>query len=177
MSRRQGRGIGTSCVAIASACVSVFLVACSSGHAISSRAPTPRPVTTVTPTASVAAWVQPNCATTRFAPSDVGLPEAAGIAPSPNQFWSLVFGSVPVPRGQDVKIAYRMTGSGALRLVADGPAHLQVAPDWQEMHGGSNWTAHPGDEWGAGFTFSRAGCWEIVAVRGTLVGRIGIPVQ
>jgi len=135
-------------------------------------------VTTLAPaTASVATWIQPDCATTRFAPSDVGFPEAAGIAPSPNQFWSLVFGSVPVPRGQDVKIAYRMTGSGALLLVADGPAHLQVSPDWQEVHGESNWTAHPGDEWGAGFTFSPAGCWEIVGVRGTLVARVGIPVR
>jgi hypothetical protein len=47
----------------------------------------------------------------------------------------------------------------------------------EEMHKGSNWTARRGDEWGAGFTFSRAGCWEIVALRGTLVGRVGIPVQ
>ena len=122
-------------------------------------------------------WIQPDCAISRFAPSDIGLPEAAGIVPSPNQLWALVFGSVPVPRGRDVKIVYRMTGGGALRLVADGPSHLQVAPDWQEMHGGSNWTTHPGDEWGAGFTFGRAGCWEVVAVRGTLVGRVGIPVQ
>ena len=61
---------------------------------------------------------------TRFAPSDIGLPEAAGIVPSPNQLWALVFGSVPVPRGRDVKIVYRMTGGGALRLVADGPSHM-----------------------------------------------------
>ena len=114
---------------------------------------------------------------THFAPSDVGFPEASGIAPSPNQLWSLVFGSVPVPAGQDVKIVYRMTGSGSLRLVADGPGHLQVTPDWEEMHTSSTWTVHPGEEWGAGFTFTRAGCWEIVAARGTVVARVGISVR
>jgi hypothetical protein len=165
-------------VALASVGAGVFCSACSSAHSIPSRAATARPITaSPLATASVPTWIQPDCATTRFAPSHIGLPEAAGIVPAPNQFWALVFGSVPVPRGQDVKIVYRMTGGGTLRLVADGPSHMQVAPDWQEMHVGSNWTTHPGDEWGAGFTFGRAGCWEVVAVRGTLVGRVGIPVQ
>jgi hypothetical protein len=68
----------------------------------------------------------------------------------------------------NVKIVWRVTGSGPLVLSADGPAGrhapLLFGP---EPHGGSNFTG-AGDEWGSGFSFSVPGCWTVHVSRGTL---------
>lgn len=93
-----------------------------------------------------------------------------GIVGGSNQFWGLLFvDNIPLPREQGVKIVWRMTGSGPLQLAAYGPDGTRVLPDWLEAHGTSSWNTHPGYEWGSGFTFPRAGCWEVVATRS--VGR------
>ncbi len=147
------------------------------GHTIpTTSAPVATATQRATPSPSAIVWVQPNCAPSHFLKYS-GMPEVQGIIPGANQLWLLMFAPVPMPRGQSVKIAYQMTGSGPLRLVADGPDHVQIAPDWEQAHtGGSTWTIHPGDQWGAGFTFTQPGCWEVVALRGSLMGRVGIPV-
>jgi hypothetical protein len=89
----------------------------------------------------------------------------------------LLFESAPLPSGRDIKIALRLTGTGSLVVSAVGPGGARIAPDWgPEEHGSSSWHTHPGDEWGVGFTFPRAGCWEVVAVRGSLAARVGLPV-
>lgn len=70
------------------------------------------------------------------------------------------------PRVGDVKIVWRATGSGDLKVSATGPggraAHLVFGP---EAHGGSNFDA-PGDEWGTGLHFAVPGCWDIRVARG-----------
>jgi hypothetical protein len=75
--------------------------------------------------------------------------------------WGLVFARVPLPVGEEVKIVWRMTGSGPLRVAAtlsDGtPAGRTFGP---EAHSGSNWK-RPGQEWGTGFVFPKAGCWDL----------------
>jgi len=69
-----------------------------------------------------------------------------------------------------------MTGTGTLTLMGKGPNGHLVKPDWgPEGHGGSNWD-RPGDEWGSGFTFPVAGCWDIRATRADIAGDVYIIV-
>jgi hypothetical protein len=72
---------------------------------------------------------------------------------------------LPVRTGQQVKIVWRMTGSGPLRLSATSPQGKPAALQWgPEIHGGSNYD-RPGHEWGAGYLFPTAGCWHLHAQR------------
>ena len=102
-------------------------------------------------------------------PPDV-LVEVRGIAQD-GQLWALVFDRVPVPTGQKVKIAWRMTGAGPLRLLALGEHEQVVRPRDLIRHGGSNWD-RPGEEWGGFFVFPSAGCWDIQARRGSVTGDV-----
>jgi hypothetical protein len=75
--------------------------------------------------------------------------------------WGLVFAPVPLPVRQEVKIVWRMTGSGALQITAthsDGTSAKRIFGP--EAHTGSNWK-RPGQEWGSGFIFPKAGCWNL----------------
>lgn len=77
----------------------------------------------------------------------------------------LVFSTVPIRAGKETKIVWRVTGTGDLRLTATGPDGKDHAPVWgPEPHGGSSFE-RPGEEWGAGFTFGKAGCWRVHAER------------
>ncbi len=79
--------------------------------------------------------------------------------------------------GAEIKVVWRMTGSGSLSISAYGPDGMVVEPLWgPESHGGSTWN-RPGEEWGTGWVFPKAGCWTIRATRasgsGYLVVRVG----
>jgi hypothetical protein len=90
------------------------------------------------------------------------------------ELWALFFGANT--KAVSIKIVWRMTGTGDLSLVSIGPNGEIVKPDWgPEPHGGSNWL-RPGDEWGAGFTFPSAGCWDLHASRDDVGGDIYIEV-
>jgi hypothetical protein len=66
-----------------------------------------------------------------------------------------------------------MTGTGDLKLIALGPQGQQVRPTFgPEFHLGSNWTDHPGEEWGSGFNFPVPGCWDIHATRDDASGDV-----
>jgi hypothetical protein len=79
--------------------------------------------------------------------------------------------------GKDTKIIWRLVGVGDLTLSAVAPDGARVAPNWVEAHeAASNWT-RPGDEWGAGFTFSRPGCWQIHAERTGNAGDLWLLVR
>jgi len=100
-----------------------------------------------------------------------------GSQPPRVRFWVLLFDSAPLPTARDIKLVLRMTGTGSLLVAAVGPGGARIAPDWgPEVHGTSSWDTYPGYEWGIGFAFPRAGCWEVVAVRGSLPARVGLPV-
>lgn len=79
--------------------------------------------------------------------------------------WALVE-SWPVPPRQSVKIIWRMTGKGALRLEAFDSDGNRVRPqEGPSQHfAGSNWN-RPGDEWGSSWVFPHPGCWTIAASR------------
>jgi hypothetical protein len=100
-----------------------------------------------------------------------GLIEVHGTA-RVAELWGLVFAPVPVPVGQEVKIVWRMTGDGPLQVSvthSDGtPARRTFGP---EEHGGSTWD-RPGQEWGTGFVFLKAGCWNLHLARTSGMGDV-----
>jgi hypothetical protein len=80
---------------------------------------------------------------------------------------------LPLHAQEGVKIVWRMTGSGDFSLLALGPKGQRVPPTWgPEAHRGSNWTDHPGTEWGSGFILPEAGCWDIRATRTDAFGDV-----
>ena len=61
-------------------------------------------------------------------------------------------------------------------LLASDSEGNRLEPIWgPDAHGGSNWD-RPGNEWGAGFVFPHAGCWEIQAASGSNTGRMWLDV-
>lgn len=78
----------------------------------------------------------------------------------------LLFKEPPFRSGDNVKIAWRITGVGDLTLAVtrhDGsPGELDWGP---EPHSGSTYS-RPGDEWGAGYHLDAPSCWTLHAARG-----------
>ena len=104
-----------------------------------------------------------------------GFPEV-GVDSSRGSFWALFFTPVPPPSGQDIKVVWRMTGTGAFTFKASDADGNTVAPDWgPDAHGGSNWN-HRGDEVGTGFTFPHAGCWNIHVARSDVAADLWVEV-
>jgi hypothetical protein len=90
--------------------------------------------------------------------------------------WALFFTAEPVTAGKEIKVAWRMTGSGDLSISATGPDGTVVKPVWgPEAHGGSTWN-RPGTEWGTGWIFPAGGCWTINAKRASGSGYLVLRV-
>ncbi|MGI5155653.1 hypothetical protein [Microbispora sp. CA-102843] len=93
------------------------------------------------------------------------------------EVWGLVFAPVPFAVGREVKIVWRMTGEGPLRVTAALPDGTAARLAWgPEEHGGSTWH-RPGQEWGTGFVFPKPGCWEIRLTRDRGSGTVWLPVR
>lgn len=89
--------------------------------------------------------------------------------------WALFF-SPTVQTGKEIKVVWRMTGGGDLTMSASGPGGQTLRPAWgPEAHDGSSWNK-PGDEWGTGWVFPKAGCWTFRANRKTGSGTLTIRV-
>lgn len=133
---------------------------------------------TIVVRASFAALGQPGCQPPSpiDSPASGPGPEVEGTSPDA-ELWALLFASPPIHAGDEVKIVWRLTGSGALRIAGMGPAgtaaRLTFGP---QQHSGSNWT-RPGDEWGTGFVFPSPGCWDIHAARDNATGDVWLLVQ
>jgi hypothetical protein len=95
----------------------------------------------------------------------VGFPEVRGHGTAA-QLWGLIFARVPLVAGAgDVKVVWRMTGSGPLNLAAYDSRGRRIALAWgPEPHGGSTYR-RPGDEWGSGYRFPHPGCYRLTARR------------
>src|SRR6266567_2656018 len=109
--------------------------------------------------------------------SSLGFPEAQGTAKGMG-VWVLLLGGEPRAK-QDMKIIWRVMASTnePLRLVGIGPKGLHLRPLFgPEMHSGSNWS-RPGGEWGSGFNFPVAGCWDLHVTLGTSVGDVWLVVS
>jgi hypothetical protein len=104
-----------------------------------------------------------------------GFPEV-GLDSSRGSFWALVFTPVPPPTGTDVKVVWRMTGSGPFTFSILDATGKAASLDWGPTgHGSSDWN-HPGDEVGTGFTFPHAGCWNIHVARSDVAGDLWLEV-
>lgn len=106
-----------------------------------------------------------------------GFPEVRGTAEGA-ELWGLLFvRATPLKRGDEVKIVWRMTGEGPLKVRASLPDGTRAKLIWgPEEHGGSSWR-RPGQEWGTGFVFPKAGCWKIELTRTRGSGHVWLPVH
>ncbi len=154
--------------------VLLVLSACAGGSSSVAHAQTAPPTVTPLPLGA------PNCQPpSPITPSGLGFPEVRGtITSGTGELWALPMdgAGTSVHAQEDVKIVWRMTGSGDFQIVAQGPdgarAPLLFGPD---RHTSSNWQ-RPGDEWGTGFHFPVAGCWDLHATRDTLAGDVWLAV-
>jgi hypothetical protein len=90
-------------------------------------------------------------------------------------FWALFFGG-KLTAGKEVKVVWRMTGTGDLTITATSADGKVVKPVWgPEAHSGSSYQ-RPGDEWGTGWVFPTAGCWTVNATRAVGKGALAIRV-
>ena len=118
-----------------------------------------------------------NCQTAIVPQNGDSFPEMQGQA-TRAELWALLFPlhELPIYVDEEIKIVWRMTDKGPFKLVALLPDGTRVEPIWgPEEHGGSSWQ-RPGDEWGTGFRFPRAGCWRLIASRDNSVGEIRLLV-
>lgn len=89
----------------------------------------------------------------------------AGFDSGQGSFWALFFAAVPPPAGQEIKVVWRMTGSGPFTFRVSDTSGVAAPLVWgPNGHDSSNWN-HPGDEVGAGLKFQSAGCWDIHVTR------------
>ena len=93
--------------------------------------------------------------------------------------WGLIMavGPVdPVRTHEDVKIVWRITGTGPLRLTTLDPEGRARPLSWgPDRHLSSDYT-RPGDEWGAGYRFTEPGCWILRATRGAAAADVRLDV-
>jgi hypothetical protein len=103
-------------------------------------------------------------------------PEVVGDATDATVYGLMFTHSPPVRAGDEVKIVWRMTGQGDLSVrFVDPDGRQRPLVFGPEPHGSSNYD-RPGDEWGTGFLFDRAGCWQIHLQRDVGVGDVWIDV-
>jgi hypothetical protein len=92
------------------------------------------------------------------------------------EVWALPLGAVPAMIGDQLKVVWRVTGRGPLRVVARDPSGRRHALAFgPEPHLTSSFR-HPGREWGTGFTLDAPGCWTVTVRRQGAVATVGIPV-
>src|SRR5258708_3071658 len=109
--------------------------------------------------------------------SSLGIPEVQGTATNA-EFWGLIMSTSGVPPRANtfVKIVWRMTNSDFLDIVALGPHGMKVPPSQgPDRHLGSDWN-RPGAEWGTGFTFPLAGCWDLHATSDNAFGDVWLKI-
>jgi hypothetical protein len=113
------------------------------------------------------------CASTASLPTggtDFRVPAKSG------RVWALPFGAVPTTEGRSLKVVWRVTGKGPLRVTFRDPSGdrhpLGFGPD---EHSASSFR-HPGREWGTGFAFDAPGCWTVQVARTGTVATVGILV-
>jgi hypothetical protein len=77
--------------------------------------------------------------------------------------------------GRNIKIVWRMTGSGDPTFTLIAPDGSSSVVPHSELHA-SNWQ-RPGDEWGSIFFFPQPGCWQIHVERGTASADLWIALR
>jgi hypothetical protein len=93
--------------------------------------------------------------------------------------YGLLFGErVPPRTGDEVKIVWRMTGKGPLKVRLTAPNGKQKPLTFGPVaHGLGSSYQRPGEEWGTGFRFNASGCWHIRLIRSNNVGNVWLDVR
>lgn len=103
-----------------------------------------------------------------------GVPEAQGRS-TDITVWALFF-QRPVEARTDVKVVWRVTGTGGFNVRAYHPSGATAEADRVQEHLGSTWQK-PGDEWGSWFNFPVSGCWNLHVTHGQSSGDLWINVK
>lgn len=91
---------------------------------------------------------------------------------------SALFYVVPPWRSdQEVKVIWRVTGSGEGHFVAIDPEGGEHPPTWGPNRHRSSSYNRPGDEWGTAFSLPTEGCWELRVTRDEGTASIWVIVQ
>jgi len=108
--------------------------------------------------------------------SNTGYQEALGTTGG-TTLWVLFEGGIPSARS-DAKLIWRLGPrfQEPLRFVGLGPQGQNQLPLFVSAHEGSNWN-RPGDEWGTGFHFPVAGCWDMRVTGRKDVGDVWIVIS
>jgi hypothetical protein len=121
------------------------------------------------------------------ATANCSAPTRFGVGGAPNEIhatsvggsvWGLALGPghVPPRAPDELKIVWRMTGTGPLHVVFSSPnRHRQPLVFGPEPHLHSSYR-RPGDEWGTGFRFGVRGCWHIHLTRDNTAGDVWLVV-
>ena len=146
--------------------ISLLLSACAPAVLPVTETPTQQPPPTATPFA---------CQPSKILKSPDSPPEIQGTMKSDGEVWALLFFD-QAKVNEEEKIVWRITGGGELTIQAQNAEGTILSPTWgPEYHDSSSWT-RPGQEWGTGFTFPKAGCWVITVTRGSTIGEIALDV-
>lgn len=75
-----------------------------------------------------------------------------------SEFWALVGPGIPLD--EEYKILFKATGINELDITAVHESGMEVSPVWvADQDQGSTWNRR-GREWGTGWVFEQAGCWD-----------------
>jgi hypothetical protein len=164
-------------------CAAVLaLTACTSTH----RAPSPVPRGASTPAtrsslaapASPAALGRPGCRPPSPITRGAGFPEVEGTGKQV-QLWGLIMAEGPddpLHVNEQVKIVWRITGTGELRLTSTAPDGGTRPLQWGPDEHLSSTYRRPGQEWGAGYLFDQPGCWRLQAIRGSATANVWLNI-
>jgi hypothetical protein len=121
---------------------------------------------------------EPGCRPPSPINSRAGLPEVQGTSDGLDMWGLLMAGDRDsrLHANEEVKIVWRITGRGDLRLTSTAPDGRTHPLEWgPSFHSGSNYT-RPGDEWGAGYRFTEPGCWTLEAMRGRASAKVWLVI-
>lgn len=103
--------------------------------------------------------------------SEDRLAETLGTTSDHITAWGLLWARPPFEVGTEVKMVFRVTGTGEFALSAVHQDGESLEPSWpatgpaQRASNESNY-GRPGDEWGVAYIFPTGGCWNIHIDRG-----------
>lgn len=141
------------------------------------RAASPSPAVPTVASSEVALVGDAGCQPpTPVTTSPTGMAEARGTG-NDVAAWALLWEVPPWRTGQEVKVVWRMPGTGEFRVVARDERGEIVDPlRGPTPHLDSNWD-RPGDEWGTFFALPSPGCWTLEASRDDVVSRVFVVVE
>ena len=170
---------------VAVAAVALLASACTSSGPRSSSTATAPPSTPSTP-AELSAAAGATTVPASFSDAPLGQPQCQ--PPSPVRAFEVrgtsdtaeIYGlisSSALRADEEIKIVWRMTGSGELSISVTGPSGESVPLTFgPERHAGSTYD-RPGDEWGSGYRFTQPGCWHLHLERADSSGDVWLDVE